>query len=189
MRQRDFAVLCASGLKQRTAKMTTTRTLELRPIHRLALGAALALFGAALPRAGHAAPAAHENPRAFCAHVGTDDELRAPPLALAPVIQRAFNIRGAYALKTTYFRCADGAVKICFVGANLPCGKANTSRSVPAVTRWCETHPDTEFIPLYVTGHNSLYSWHCIGAKAATGAPRGTLDDRGFFAEYWKTVE
>jgi len=157
-------------------------------------GIAIGVIGVSIatvasPRAGLAAPAAHENPRSYCARAGTDDELHQPPPALEPAIRRLFNIRGNYALKTTYYRCAEGAVKICFVGANLPCGKANASRSLPAVTRWCETHPDTEFIPLYVTGHNSLYSWHCVGARAATGAPRGTLDAQGFFADYWKTAE
>jgi hypothetical protein len=157
---------------------------------RLALGAILVSLGAALPPcASIAAPTAHRSPRGYCAHVGTDDALRTPPAALAPAIKRLFDIRGGFTLRTAYYRCADGAVKVCFVGANLPCGKANTSKNLPAVTRWCEMHPDTEHIPLHVTGHASLYSWHCVGAKAATGAPHGALDARGFFAQYWKTVE
>jgi len=168
----------------------TGRTFQPRPIHRLALCATLALFGAVvLPRPGIAAPAAHESPRAYCARIGTDDTLRTPPASLAPAIRRLFDIRGQYAAKAAYYRCADGAVKVCFVGANLPCGKANTSKNLPAVARWCETHPDTESIPLYVTGHDSLYSWHCVGAKAATSASRGALDARGFFEQYWKTVK
>jgi len=170
--------------------MMTKRTFQPRSIHHLALCAILALFGAILlARAGIAAPAAHDSPRAYCAHIGTDDTLRTPPSSLAPAIRRLFNIRGHYAPKAAYYRCAEGAVKVCFVGANLPCGKANTSKNQPAVARWCETHPDTESIPLYVTGHDSLYSWHCIGSKAATGASHGTLDPRGFFEEYWKTVK
>ena len=166
-----------------------TRSFTPRRMRSFALGTIIAATVAMLPPRPGIAAALHEDPHAYCTHVGTDDSLHESPAALAPAIRRAFNIGGAYALKTTYYRCAAGAVKICFVGANLPCGRANTSRNLPAVTRWCETHPDTEFIPLYVTGHNSLYSWHCIGARAATGAPRGTLDDRGFFAEYWKTAE
>ena len=170
--------------------MMTRRTFRPWPIHRLALSAILALSGAVLlSRAGLTAPASYESPRAYCARVGTDDTLRTPPSSLAPAIQRLFNIRGHYAPKAAYYRCVDGTVKVCFVGANLPCGKANTSKNQPAVARWCETHPDTESIPLYVTGHNSLYSWHCVGAKAATGASIGALDARGFFEEYWKTVK
>jgi len=170
--------------------MMTRRTFQPRPIHNLELSAILALFGAVLlSRAGLAAPASYESPRIYCVRVGTDDTLRTPPSSLAPAIRRLFNIRGSYAPKAAYYRCANGAVKVCFAGANLPCGKANTNKSLPAVARWCEMHPDTETIPLYVTGHDSLYSWHCVGAKAATGAPVGTLDARGFFEQYWKTVK
>jgi hypothetical protein len=161
-----------------------------RPINRIALSVILASLGAALPsRAGFAAPAPQESPRVYCAGVGTDDTLRTPPPSLAPAIRRLFNIRGHYVANAAYYRCADGAVEVCVVGANLPCGKANTRKSLPAVARWCETHPDTESIPLCVTGHDSLYSWHCIGSKAATGASHGTLDSRGFFEQYWKTVK
>jgi hypothetical protein len=168
----------------------TGPALQLEAIHRLALCAILASFGAVLlSHAARAAPTPHESPRAYCGRVGTDDALREPPLSLAPAIRRLFSIRGPLAPKAAYYRCAEGAVKVCFVGANLHCGKANTSKNLPAVARWCETHPDTETIPLYVTGHDSLYSWHCIGSKAATGASHGALDARGFFEEYWKTVK
>ena len=120
----------------------------------------------------------------------TDDTLPDAAISLAPAVRRLFNIRGHYAPNAAYYRCVDGMVKVCFVGANLPCGKANTSENQPAVARWCETHPDTESIPLYVTGHDSLDSWHCDRSrKAATGAPVGTLDRRGFFEEYWKMVK
>lgn len=168
----------------------TQRNFRRRSIRLLALGAMLAGLGASvLPRAGLTAPRPHESPRAYCARVDTDDALHPPPPSLAPAIRRLFNIPMHHALQASYYRCAGGEVKVCFVGADLPCDKANTSRSLPAVTRWCETHPDTEFIPLYVTGHNSFYSWHCVGAKAETGAPLGPLDARGFFADYWKTVK
>jgi hypothetical protein len=159
------------------------------PVH-IALSVVLALLGVVPALRGVSAAAApRESPRSYCARVGTDDTLRAPPPSLAPAIRRLFNIRGHYAPKAAYYRCADGAVKVCFVGANLPCSKANTRKNLPAVARWCETHPDTESIPLYVTGHDSLYSWHCVGSKAVTGAPHGPLDARGFFTEYWRAVE
>jgi hypothetical protein len=168
----------------------TRRIFQPRPIDGLAPYVILASLGVALPsHLADAAPAPHESPHAYCARVGTDDALREPPPSLAPAIRRLFNLRGNFALKATHYRCADGIVKVCFVGANLPCDKANTSKNLPAVAHWCETHPDTEFIPLYITGHNSLYSWHCIGSKAATGASRGALDARGFFEQYWKTVK
>jgi hypothetical protein len=159
-------------------------------MRRSARGTIAVFLGAVLlPCGGIAAPAAGESPRAYCARAGTDDALRPPPAALASTIKRLFAIRAGFTLRAAYYRCANGAVKVCLVGADLPCGKANTRKNLPAVARWCETHPDREHIPLYVTGHDSLYSWHCVGAKAATSAPKGALDPRGFFAQYWKTVE
>ena len=164
--------------------------IQPRSIHRVALTVVIASLDVMLlSHAGFAAPAPRDTLHAYCASVGTDDTLRTPPPSLAPAIRRLFNIRSHYEAKAAYYRCADGAVKVCFVGANLPCGKANTRKNLPAVARWCETHPDTETIPLYVTGHDSLYSWHCVGAKAATGASVGALDARGFFEKYWKTVK
>lgn len=156
-------------------------------IPRLALGAALATFAAALP--GVAAPHAHENPHAYCARVGSDDTLLPTPPSLHAAIKQLFNFGGPVPLRATYWRCADGHVKVCAVGANLPCEKADTRRELPAAAHWCATHADADFIPAYVTGHDTLYSWRCIGGKAEGGAPIGALDARGFFVDYWKTVE
>jgi hypothetical protein len=138
---------------------------------------------------GVAAPAPGQSPRAYCAHAGNDDTLRRPPRALGAAIHRLFNIKGSYALATTYYRCAGGRVLLCSVGANLPCGKANTAKTLPAATQWCDTHPNSDFIPMVVTGHDTLYSWRCIGHAAHAGAVVGKLDARGFFAEYWKDVD
>lgn len=161
-----------------------------RPIRRIGLAAILGLLGImAASRVGVAAPARHESPRAYCARVGNDDALRSPPPSLAPAIRRLFHIRGRYALAATYYRCAGGDVLVCWVGANLPCGKANTSKALPAATQWCETHANSDFIPMVVTGHDTLYSWRCIGGIAEPGRPTGELDARGFFAEYWKRVK
>ena len=149
---------------------------------------ALLLGVMAAPRFGVAAPGPGQNARAYCALAGNDDTLRRPPRALGAAIQRLFDIKGSYALATTYYRCAGGAVLLCNVGANLPCGKANTAKTLPAATQWCDTHPNSDFIPMVVTGHDTLYSWRCIGRAAHAGAMVGKLDARGFFAEYWKKL-
>jgi hypothetical protein len=140
------------------------------------------------PRAGVAAPTPGQNPRAYCARAGNDDTLRRPPRALGAAIARLFDIKGSYGLATTYYRCAGGAVLLCNVGANLPCGKANTAKTLAAATQWCDMHPNSDFIPMAVTGHDTLYSWRCIGHAAHAGAAVGKLDGRGFFAEYWKKL-
>ena len=153
------------------------------------------LAAAALPgillaaAAANAAPASREAPDHYCARVNTDDTLRTPPRSLGPAINRLFKISGRYALETSYYRCADGNVLLCTVGANLPCGKANTSRALPGVSQWCATHENDSVIPMAVTGHDTLYEWRCVGRTAKAGKPVGARDARGFFAEYWKRLK
>lgn len=160
------------------------------PMSLSGLVAFLALVGTMVgSRVGVAAPAARESPRAYCTRVGTDDTLRRPPRSLQGAIHRLFNVNGSDGRATSYYRCASGAVLLCNVGANLPCGKANTSRTLPAATQWCQTHPNSDFIPMYVTGHDTVYSWRCIGDAAHAGALIGKLDAHGFFAAYWKPLK
>ena len=148
----------------------------------------VASLGVALaPRPSVAAPAKGESPRAYCARVGNDDALRTAPASLTPAIKRLFDLKGNLATDA-YYRCAEGRVLACWVGANIPCGKANTAKTMPAATEWCATHPDSDFIPMVVTGHDTPYSWRCVGHAAQAGAPMGKLDARGFFDENWKPV-
>jgi hypothetical protein len=114
--------------------------------------------------------------------------LRPTPPSLAAAVKSLFNFGGNVALRATYYRCAGGDVEVCSVGANLPCDKADTRKDLPAATQWCATRANADFIPAYVTGHDTLYSWRCAGGKAEAAAPVGMLDARGFFTEYWKTV-
>lgn len=154
------------------------------------LAAVLALLGLiCVSRASVAAPAQHETPRQYCARVGNDDEQRSPPRSLARAIYRLFRISGSYARESTYYRCAGGDVLLCWVGANLPCGKANTSKVSPAATQWCKTHENSDYIPLAVTGHDTVYAWRCIGRAAKAGAAVAKLDARGFFADNWKKLQ
>jgi hypothetical protein len=161
--------------------------------HRRSVFAALAemfiILGVGIvPRLSIATPAVVGSPRAYCARVGNDDELRSSPPSLTSAIKRLFDIAGNNVPTAAYYRCAEGHVLVCWVGANLPCGKANTAKELAAVTQWCATHPNSDFIPMVVTGHDTLYSWRCAGGTAQAGAPVGKLDARGFFAEYWQRV-
>ncbi|MGE5270626.1 MAG: hypothetical protein ACM3JG_13245 [Thiohalocapsa sp.] len=49
--------------------------------------------------------------------------------------------------RSTYFRCAAGRALLCTTGANLPCGKANTSQDLTAADAWCAANPGSPFIP------------------------------------------
>jgi len=131
---------------------------------------------------------AQESPHAYCARVGNDDRLRTPPASLEGALKRLFNISGKYALESSYYRCADGKVMLCTVGANLPCGKADMSTMLPQADAWCRDNPNSTFIPMAVTGHDTPYNWRCAGRKAKAGAPVAKIDAKGFFVDNWKEL-
>ena len=60
---------------------------------------------------------------------------------------------------------------LCNEGANLPCGKANIRRSLPGATAWCKEKPNSSFIPMVATGHDTIYTWHCVNGVATPGDP------------------
>lgn len=128
------------------------------------------------------------SPRAYCAKVINDDHLRAPPPSFAAVIKKLFNVSSRYALQTTNYRCAAGKVLLCNEGANLPCGKANLSKTLPGATAWCKDNPNSDFIPMVNAGHDTIYTWHCANGRAVAGPPVSKVDARGFFVEYWKAL-
>jgi hypothetical protein len=140
---------------------------------------------------GCAGPAHAETPAAFCKRVGTDDTTQPIPEALVPTVNATFGMKmsARVAVDTTVFRCDHGHVMVCTVGANLPCGKANTSREPGEGTlQWCHDNPAAEFVPAAATGHDTIYAWGCQG-----GAPRILrqplhVDAGGFVAEFWKAL-
>ena len=144
----------------------------------------IAVFGAAL--CAHAAA-----PAALCVRLGTSDRLRTIPAALVPAAMRIFRLGAMPAAeveRSTVFRCFDHRALLCNEGANLSCGKANTRRDLPAASAWCARHPGSSFIPMYVTGHDTIFRWRCAGAQAATGAPLLRVDARGFIASHWRRM-
>ena len=128
-----------------------------------------------------------EQPASYCAYVGTDDTLRRIPADLVPAVNALLhtNMSADIATRMTFFRCADAHVLICGVGANLPCGKADISRSSEGGARWCRAHPDALFIPAYATGHATIFTWRCLNGEATIVQQRYQVDARGFVAEYW----
>lgn len=149
----------------------------------------LPLYGAAAVFFSATAHADDNDPRQYCTRVANDDRLRSPPSALAAAIKRLFGVSGEYAWKTTYFRCADGKVLLCTVGANLSCGKADQRRVLPPANHWCRENPNADIIPMAVTGHDTLYVWRCVGRRAKPAGEVGKIDKRGFFAANWKVLQ
>jgi hypothetical protein len=139
-----------------------------------------------------AASRAHaETPAAFCKRVGTDDATRPIPETLVPTANAALGTRmpTRVAMDTTVFRCAGGRMLICTVGANLPCGKANTSHEPGEGTvRWCVDHADAASVPAVATGHDTVYQWRCTGGTPRIVRQTLHVDPRGFVAEFWKRL-
>jgi hypothetical protein len=157
-----------------------------RPVRLVAVLAALAALGS--PAEAAAPPPAGQ----ICAPAATDDTLRPLPAALVPVAKRLFDLPkmpDAQVKRSTVVRCVDGKAMLCTTGANLPCGKANVSRSLPAGAAWCIQHPDSGAIPMSVTGHDTIYRWRCAGTSAEVVGVAATVDGRGFIARFWKAAD
>jgi hypothetical protein len=136
--------------------------------------------------------AASPETEALCRKLGTDDRLRPIPDSLVSAARRLFDLdtmSADWIRRSTYFRCFERHVLICNVGANLPCGKADVSRRLASADRWCTGHPDSDLIPMYVTGHDTIYRWHCAGARAAVSGTPLAVDQRGFIARFWSRID
>jgi hypothetical protein len=93
--------------------------------------------------------------------------------------------------KMTIWRCMDKKVYACNFGANIPCdSKANTNKTpTQAIIDFCKENQNADFIPMSVTGHNVIYSWHC-----AKGVPEilnqiDTVDAAGYQSSFWQVLE
>jgi hypothetical protein len=129
-------------------------------------------------------------PAPYCARTGTDDALRTLPPSLVAAARGAFGLRATPAgliERGTVWRCAQGRVLACFVGANLPCGKLEARENLAAVDTWCRSHPGGP-VPASVSGHETLWRWRCDGAAAQRDGQAWHLDARGFAAELWKPL-
>jgi hypothetical protein len=160
--------------------------------HRLAYAVAAFIIALAPTQSFAADPIS----AAYCAKVGDEDTLHSPPANLSPALKRAFaHLQGggapddAYLQANAQTRCMDGKLLVCFVGANLPCGKINATRDNPGATAWCREHPGDKIIPLVATGHDTLYSYECDGANARVTKTNLVLDRRGFAAKLWTPLD
>src|SRR5262245_7102022 len=110
----------------------------------------------------------YADPFAYCRAVGTidaPDARYAGPSVPPPVaegLRRAFRAPADAPLERftrgTSWRCMDGKVYACTVGANLPCGeKADTSRAPRlSIAEFCRQNPSADIIPMVVTGRATV---------------------------------
>jgi len=92
---------------------------------------------------------------------------------------------------TTIWRCMEGKVYACNFGANLPCdSKANTDRTPSqAMADYCTANPNSDVIPTSVTGHDTIYSWHCAKDSPQVLEQIGQVDAAGYPAQIWYPIE
>jgi Tol biopolymer transport system component len=92
--------------------------------------------------------------------------------------------------KTTIWRCMDSQVYACNFGANLPCdSKANPDKTPsPEMEDYCKTNPGSDFIPMSVTGHATIYSWHCFKDAPVLLEQIDQVDVAGYLASIWYPI-
>jgi hypothetical protein len=171
-----------------------------RGAYTLRLTLALGL-GLAATRSGAQQTQTYHDPFAYCAAVGDadapDSRYTGPalPLPIVRGLQKAFGVAATAPLTPfehgSSWRCMDGAVYACNVGANLPCDAKPASDPAPsdAIRSYCADNRDASFIPMYVTGHDTLYEWSCAEGSPRRGKETAKLDARGYIASIWHRIE
>ncbi len=155
-----------------------------------------------LPPANSSTADSFTEPFAYCAAVGTAD---APDSRYtgAPIPDEIINgFKKAAGLeastepidmlrKTTIWRCMESKVYACNFGANLPCdSKANTDRMPSqSMEDYCQANPNSDMMPASVTGHTTIYSWHCVKDLPQVLEQIEQVDSAGYWVKIWYEIE
>lgn len=142
----------------------------------------------------------YKDPFAYCAAVGTidtpDSRYAGPkmPEAIMSGLKKAFGAPESAPPdvfeRGTYWRCMDGKVYACNVGANLPCTeKADTSRMPnQGMKEWCKSNPDSDFIPAYASGRSTVYEWRCTAGEPEIVKEINKPDAAGYISNIWYEI-
>lgn len=147
-------------------------------------------------------PETYTDPFTYCAVVGTIDQpdARYTGSKVSDVIVQGFikasgsspDAASSDAFKEmTIWRCMDKKVYVCNFGANLPCdSKADTDKTpTQEMNDFCKENNDADFIPMAVTGHSTIYSWHCVKGAAELLDQIAEPDAAGFLKHIWYVIE
>jgi len=157
-----------------------------------------AMLTVACSEADKQAANTYTDPFAYCAAVGTVDQPGADytgdamPAALVDQIRTTLGLSAdAPAAGGSSWRCMNGAVYACYVGANIPChAKADESEQpTEAMTTYCSDNPDAEEIPTLVTGRTTVYGWGCSEGEPQRLERVFETDDAGYITQFWRKVE
>jgi hypothetical protein len=149
---------------------------------------------------GSAEETTYKDPFAYCDAVGTVDSpdtryvgLKVPE-AIVAGLKKAIGVAESAPPDVfeqgTYWRCMDGKVYACNVGANLPCTeKADTSRAPnQGMKEWCESNQDSAFIPAFASGRATIYEWRCTGNKPTIVKQINKPDAAGYISSIWYKI-
>ena len=94
-------------------------------------------------------------------------------------------------LQASRWRCMDGGVWVCLIGANLPCDEQADLSTSPSdkMNEFCQSNPDADGIPAYVTGRASVYVWACEGQQAVAGKQFTEADEAGYLSNIWQQLK
>jgi hypothetical protein len=104
------------------------------------------------------------------------------------VLAKTFGIDSTVVANGAFVRCVGARLMACAVGANLVCDKADQRRELPGATEWCRDNPRAASIPMFATGHATIYEWSCKRRRAVAGKVVVTVDPQGYIAQNWKEV-
>ncbi|MBM4429368.1 MAG: hypothetical protein FJ026_03345 [Chloroflexi bacterium] len=168
--------------------------------NRIALGilaVTVLIASAACSPSATPTPATYTDPFAYCAAVVNMDQPdsryvgEALPEAIVKAIKTASGASedapDDWFARGSFWRCMDGKVYGCFVGANIPCeSKANTDRNPSEeVKAFCAAQPNAEVIPAFVTGHETVYEWRCTNGAPEIVRQVSNVDARGYVVDFW----
>jgi hypothetical protein len=137
------------------------------------------------PEVAQGTLAAFTDPFSYCAAVGTVDEpdSRWTGEPVPPAVAGFFGEEpgGSY-----FWRCFEGTVLGCAVGAQSYCGNdPNTSdRPTDAMVQFCRSNPD-QLMLVDQFGHDNIYLWECHGTVPEIALQMFHVDPRGFIEENW----
>ena len=143
------------------------------------LAAIIAGAGIEFPQPAAAAP--------YCPNPTHAAPAKVPP-DLVSAVAKTFGIDSTVVAKGAFVRCVGARLMACAVGANLVCDKADQRRELPGATEWCRDNPRADNIPMFATGHATIYEWSCKRRRAVAGKVVVTVDPQGYIAQNWKEV-
>lgn len=170
----------------------------------ISLSLTIFIFGLLLlscdPKEGINTERTYDNPFEYCKSVGTIDtpgsEYTGPkvPEIIAEKLRQEFGAPESAPLDVfingTFWRCMNGNVYACNVGANLPCQERGDYSKEPnqGMLNYCQENPGSSFIPMYASGRATVYEWKCDGSTPEIIKQIAETDEAGYIKNIWYEI-